>query len=491
MQPLSPARFISLFVLFAVIVGGLFFASGNKPSPEPPEPPTPPPFPPKHAEQIRSGIKEFLGKGYLGYDLYANSDSCTYALFDLADESHVDIHDGTGWNGRFASGESKTELFEEYFGTAKLSGKHGGFSGEITTSFKSSALRNRSHSFATANITQTYYRLTLLESAPLKEEVATDLNEMEPVALFDKYGTHYLKSIYIGGRVSFSSFIDRSTVSTNFKIEAGVDAAYGESVSGSASGGGVDKKDIEQINTNKTLLVRGGDPAEAAKIMTGTGEPSENYAKWSKSVPDHMTISDIANKGMIPIYMLVENAERQAELEAAWISYMEEHTDDVLKEGEPEVIKKTSQFFAKEFEGGRNISVAPYHWNWEFYYPTISNDAVTLQFDSGSNSLEDKDIVLIKTTEDTFKDSWKDYVYLGSFKKKNNSYYWIEYGAKTDWRIERVVPANDKRIRFGDQVMIKNIHFDQYLAPTKDGFLTTAAEEFIWTLEAVPTPDEE
>lgn len=474
MKPCNICRklFASLFVISVFFA--LYQVSKDKP-----------PYDPLHAEQIRAGIKEFLGRGYRGYEFYADPRSISLPLFDLPDEKDVNIQDGTEWDGRFASGETKTEFYNEFFGAASVSGIYNGFSGEITSNFNKSTLKSRANSFATANITQTYYRLDLLDSAQLKKDVLNDLLNMEPVALFDKYGTHYLKSIYIGGKISYSSFVDRTKISEGFKLEATVKASYAEVVTGSASGGGVDKKDIEQVTSNKRLLVKGGDPAEAARIMNSVGEPSENYTAWSRSVPKNMTISDIANGGVVPIYELVEDPERQEILKDAWEPYMASHTDETLKEDEPEVIKKNSSFLAKS-EDGRYFGEAPYDWSYSFYYPTMTDSGIELQLDSGSESLENNNNVKIKTSE-SFDGGWADYVYLGAFFWKGNLYYWVPYDAKTNWIIKRVIPGSDPNIRYGDEVLIKNDHYDQYLAPAKNGFLTTTDDPYSWTLLSVPT----
>ena len=438
------------------------------------------PYDPAHAQQITKGIEEYLGKGYRGFQYYANPESCTFSLFDLAGEKHVDIHQTPSWEGRFASGENKTEFYDEFFAKASVSGVYDGFSGEITSNFTKEALKNRAHSFATANIAQTYYRLTVLDSARLKEDVLKDLMNMEPVAFFDKYGTHYLKSIYIGGRISFSSFVDRSKVTENFNIEAAVNASYAEVVKGSASGGSVAKSDIEQVTRHKKILVKGGNPALASNIQDGVGEPSKNYNDWSTSVPQFMSISDIADNGMVPIYELVEDEQRRADLEKAWKPYMEAHTDDVLKEGEPEVIVKNASFMLKS-EDGRYFGKAPYDRWSQYYYPTISSTGMELKLDSGDEALETNHNVQIKTTE-SFDGSWAEYVYLGAFKLKKWLYYWIPYGAKTNWIVEKVIPSSDPRVRYGDAVRIRNEHFNQYLSPSDDGYLTTIDTLYSWTM---------
>ena len=87
----------------------------------------------------------------------------------------------------------------------------------------------------------------------------------------------------------------------------------------------------------------------------------------------------------------------------------------------------------------------------------------------------------IITTEE-FDGSWADYVYLGAFKLKKWLYYWIPYGAKTNWIVEKVIPSSDPRIRYGDAVRFPNEHFDQYLSPSDDGYLTTIDTLYSWTM---------
>lgn len=434
-----------------------------------------------HATQVTKGINEYLGKGYKGYQYYANPESCTSSLFDLSAPNVVDIQKAPSHKERFASGENKSQFFDQFSAGVSAGGSYDGFSGEITSNFEKQVLSDRSISYATAHHTQTYYRLTVLDSAPLKAAVKSDLASLEPVALFDRYGTHYLKSIYIGGRISFSTYIDRSSVSQGFDIKATVTAAFDKVVEGSASSESVNKSDVEHMASNKQIDVMGGDPAEASNITSSKGEPSATYNKWARSVPDYMSIADFADKGLVPIYELVSDPGRRAELEKAWEQYMAAHTDEVLKQ-KVIAIKKNSKFKLRS-QDGRYFGVAPYNKTYAYYYPTISNKAVTLKFAGNKEVLENNNNVKIKTTEKFKKEKWSKRVYLGGFKDKKWLYYWTTYGAKTNWFIERVVPATDSKLYFGERVYIKNEHFDEYLAPTGNGFLTTVKKPYEWTIE--------
>lgn len=66
-----------------------------------------------------------------------------------------------------------------------------------------------------------------------------------------------------------------------------------------------------------------------------------------------MTISDIPNGGLIPIYELVSDQDRKQKLIASWNEYMASNTSQLLTE-EIQVVKKND---------GRYLVKAPYHSN--------------------------------------------------------------------------------------------------------------------------------
>jgi hypothetical protein len=456
---------------------------------------TPPPFSREvsqvHTGQVVESIGKYLGRGYRGWQFYADPRSCTLPLFDLGDLSVIDVQDAPGYEGRFISGERKTSFYNKLTGDVSVSGTYEGFSGEVTTTFGTEALENRHNSFATSLNTHTYYSLTLLDKAPLLDSVRSDLASMEPIQLFEKYGTHYLKAFYLGGRVQYSSHIDRSRVSKNFRIKASMTASYLKMVEGKAAVGNINKRDLEQISTNQKLKVIGGEPDLAKDVEQGIGASSEKYNAWAKSVEGRMSIADFEAGGLRPIYELVEDAGRRSELEAAWESFMEGKTDKSLTEADPPSVKQNSKFRLIH-KNGRKFGKAPYNASYSYYYPKMSgSEAAILQFGGDKSDLNDGNSVEIKTTEsfdDTWTGKWSERVRLGAFGNKHNLYYWDEYRNKTDWTILRNVPSfEDNAIRFGDEVKIRNDAYrDQYLVPDSNGYLTTATElnntENVWVI---------
>ena len=463
---------------------GICVASCSKK--EDPDPtPEPLPYEKAHTTQVKNSIEDFLGKGYKGYQFYANPKSCTKPLFDVSDHSVVEIQKAPSYKGRFISGETRSEFYDAFSANISVAGSYDGFSGEITSNFNKSVLSNRSHSFITSHITQTYYRLTLSDTASLLPAVEKDLQTLEPKKLFNRYGTHYLKSIYIGGRISFSSYMDRTKIKQSYDLKATVDAAYLKLVKGSASAETVNKSAFDQIVSNKEIDVMGGDPAKANSIVDGSGEPSSVFNAWAESVPEYMSIADFADGGLVPIYELIGDPQRKATLEKAWNVYMAANTAEILKQPPPAVVTKNAFFYLKSSDG-RYYSKAPYNATYAYYYPTIANKAQKLRFGGANEPLRSKHVVTIKTSEqfkDTLVAKWSTRVYLGAFQLKHWVYYWTKDAAKTNWYVEKVVPSSDDKVYFGDQVMIRNEHFDQYLWPEKDGFLTTKTENYVWTIE--------
>ena len=470
------------FLLTGIIA--LFLIScSEKEDPKPK--PEPLPYEKAHAAQVVSSIEDFLGKGYKGYQFYANPKSCTHSLFDVSDHSIVKIQKAPSYKGRFVSGETLSEFYDAFSANISVAGSYDGFSGEITANFSKDVLRNRSHTFIASHITQTYYRLTLPEAAPLLPVVEEDLQTLEPKKLFDKYGTHYLKSIYIGGRISFNSYIDRTKVKQSYDLKATVDAAYLKLIKGSASAETVNKTAFDQVVSNREVDVMGGDPAKANSVVDGSGEPSTVFNAWSESVPEYMSISDFADDGLVPIYELVADSERKKQLVDAWQKYMADNTAEILKQEPPAVVMKNASFYLKTGDG-RYYGKAPYNVTYSYYYPTIADKAQKLQFGAAKKPLHSGHNVTIKTTEkfsDSLLEKWSVRVYLGAFQLKHWLYYWTKDSAKTNWYIEKFVPSSDDRVHFGDQIMIRNEHFDQYLWPEKDGFVTTKVEPYVWIIE--------
>lgn len=405
-------------------------------------------------------------------------------MFDVSDPKAIEVQESPSYDARFISGQSKKEYFEQLSASILLGGNYAGFSGEVTGSFSKQTLTNTNNVYATANVTQAYYRLKLNDQACLTARAVEDIAGLTAEALFDKYGTHYLKSIYIGARVSFTSHADITRVSKNFDIRATVKAAYAEVVKGEVSGGSVTRDDLQEVANNRHIRVMGGDPARANAIVEGTGELSDNYNAWSESVPDYVSIADFDNGGLAPIYQLAATPERCAELEEAWKIYMAAHTNQILVKENPRPVPVYKNSSIKLLSSDdRYISKAKSAIR--YYYAKLGQNAIGLKLGGNKKPLVTGSIVSIKTT-DTFKKKWRKYNLLGAFGDATELYYWKDYGSKTNWIIEKVDPNPEGApIYYGEQVYIRNESYtNQYLTPHKNNYLTTKkAKKHKWRIE--------
>jgi hypothetical protein len=422
------------------------------------------------------GAHEFLGKGYEGWAYYADPRSILKPLFDLSDLSVVEVQQAPSFDETLIYGETRNSYFNQLSAKISLAGAYEGFSGEVSAAFNNDVLNNSSNVYATNKAVQAYHRLTLKDAARLLPDAAEAIADAEPEVLFATYGTHYLRSVLIGARVFFSSYVNSSQVTKNFQMSAAVKASYLELVKGEASGGVVNKDDLNKVAGNRHIRVMGGDPAKANAIMDAKGNAAEHYRQWAESVPDFVSIADFGRGGLVPIYELAATPERRAALELAWGPYMLAQTnplllDDPAPPPSPVAIKKNARV---KLRNADDRYVAASESATRYYYARMGNKALTLQLDGGGRPLVHGSSLSIRTTE-SWKGKWKARTYLGAFADAHQLYYWDDYGSKTNWIVEKASGGQTgEAIHYGDRVWIRNEAFaDQYLCTDSNNYLTT------------------
>ncbi|MEO1592779.1 MAG: MAC/perforin domain-containing protein [Cyanobacteria bacterium J06632_22] len=448
--------------------------------------------PPLNDNQIKA-IQNFLGTGYRAYDYYADPSSITQSLFDFSEEqtlsTYADLLDSSGFSSRFFQGENQKDYFQNISISIGLSGKYEGFSGEVNRSFDWEKSTESHHQVFNYTDMIAQYRLTITENAPLIASVKADLEgNLHPTQLFDKYGTHYLHSVLIGGRVSLVSHYDTNSSSSTVSAKTVASAAFLELLRGETSTSAEIRQFAKAAVLNRKILINGGDPALAVSIRDAeTGKMSESYAAWVSSLETQPSIADFVNDGLRPLYMLAESTERRAELKTAWEHYLKERNAYIVDAKTPEVVAKnaTVQLQAND---GRYIQEA--HATLHYYYPKLSaskGDAMSFQLTGDGAPLTSGTNLSIKTTE-KFKDTkwrhWSTHTYLGKFGNVTELYYWKEYGSKTNWIIEKADPISGPTIHYGDAVTIRNEHYaNKYLQPGKDGYLMLKKEKYTFTFD--------
>jgi len=431
------------------------------------------------------GAREFLGKGYEGWAYYADPRSILKPLYDLCDLGVVEVQEAPSFDETLIYGESRSSYFNQLSAKVSLSGACEGFSGEVSGAFSNDVLNNASNVYATNKAVQAYHRLSLTDEARLLPEAADAIANADPLVLFRTYGTHCLRSVLIGARVFFSTYVNSSRVTQDFQMSAAVKASYLALIKGEASAGLVDKSDLAQVSGNRHVRVMGGDPAKANAIMDAKGDAAEHYRQWAESVPDFVSIADFGRGGLVPLYELAASPERRAVLERAWGPYMLAQTnplllDDPAPPPSPVAVMKNARVRLRNAD---DRCIAPSESAPRYYYAKMGNKPLTLQLDGGSRPLTHGSLLSIRTTE-VWKGKWKARTFLGAFGNAHQLYYWDDYGSKTNWFVEKLKGRNGDPIHYGDPVRIRNeAYANQFLCTDSDNYLSTGKMPQTWVFE--------
>jgi MAC/Perforin domain/Hemopexin len=192
------------------------------------------------------------------------------------------------------------------------------------TAFRATDLRSEEDSYyALRSSFIAFWNISLINvpSAPTLEKEVANLpedplepsNRAEYARIFDKYGSHYVKSAWVGGKASLVFIVAKSSQLTKDEIRAGIQAAVGGIVSGSMSS---DQKTVgDRFKSNSTCKVfgSGGDRLELAKL---TSLQEEAYGKWIQSVKQNPQVIEL---GLSGIWTLVKNPAKAEALKAAYI----------------------------------------------------------------------------------------------------------------------------------------------------------------------------
>lgn len=450
--------------------------------------------------EIKSQIaNRYLGRGYKGWEYYARARSVTLPLFDFSDsskfENYIDFVDTPSYSNQFIRGKSEKNYFNNLSASVGLKFPYEGFAFEVNSSFNWTTDSTTTREYFNYSECINRYRLTLKRKPPLLAEVKEDFIKLSANQLFDKYGTHYLSSVLIGGRISFLSHIDTSKLTDIQKVhlDGSIKAAATESIKSesTASVTNDNKSVVDEAKTNRIMSVEGGDPLKAAPIIDkSTGEIAKAYDEWANTLnqPQYLSISDFVSDGLRPIFELAVDADapidRQKELEKEWGTYLKKRTGTIVDAVPPQPVMK-SDSIKLAAQDGRYLSYSKS--GMSYYFARLAPDSVLHNLGGANECLVDGSNVNLITTEpfkDNFWGDWSKRTWLGAFATDRELYYWNSYGSKTNWIFERVDTSTGREIHYGDEVYIKNEEYDQYLVPYKDGYVTTRkGEKYKWIIK--------
>jgi MAC/Perforin domain/Hemopexin len=131
--------------------------------------------------------------------------------------------------------------------------------------------------------------------------------------IFDRFGTHYVKCAWVGGKASLVFIVSKSSKLTEQEIKIGIQASIGGLVSGNVSS---DKKDtIEALKNNSSCRVfgSGGDKILLAQLSK---LDEKGYNEWLESIKLSPEVIQLEVAG---IWTLLENQVAAEVLKRAYI----------------------------------------------------------------------------------------------------------------------------------------------------------------------------
>lgn len=158
--------------------------------------------------------------------------------------------------------------------------------------------------------------------------IREDADESQIVGLIDKYGTHVLTNVTMGGRFDLNYLYTKKSTSETTDIHASLQASY-RFIKGSTDI--KDKEDSKEIVENSTTFIRtyGGsvtvDPGSVQKAL-------DSYAKWSEQVQaGSVTLVDASE--VIPIWDVIKAmGDDYKEFGKAVQTYCEKATENAFAE---------------------------------------------------------------------------------------------------------------------------------------------------------------
>lgn len=348
------------------------------------------------AEEILPGV-EAIGAGYNPFLEYASADSITVQLFDwskgpfkkvsfnqkykVPEIVDVQQHDRAIYSN--ISGSSINSFQKTLGGSVGISGDYNLFSGSLTVEFAEQSLTKSENEFTRIQQTIDKWSLRLPVVDDLKKYLSTSIKDhfgglqktdAAAMEFFNRFGSHFLAGIVMGGRAVYSSATNKLRVDRSYSIETEAQASY-EFLTGQISAEAKAKYQTAvnsfNMTSESTASVVGGDAIKAVTAFDGKG----GFAQWRDSVgtsPDFVQFV-----GAVPLVGI-------------WTLFPDKDT-------------------AKFYENFFNMVWAPEQSRKYQYYPNYIDSMIVI---NGGNSGIQPPVGYTKIPFDLNSDAGGDYIYL-------------------------------------------------------------------------------
>jgi hypothetical protein len=320
-----------------------------------------------HAQSTFPG-QGIMGKGYNVFGEFANNKSIgRYKLFDFSKMAtttdqfgHVlpdliYIENISDHIITTVEGNSIEEYSKQLSENMGLSGKSFFFKGSIDMQFKDSYQSNASIFYYTYMDINTKWRASIDTRNVdkmiqyLDEQFKKDLETLSPKEIFELYGTHFISSAYLGGRIDYSSVSQLNSNTTKNDVKLAVTAKYGI-VNGNYSLDDNSKTVLSNAKTTTRLSVVGGNSE-----FTNTLTNNEQYQKWAEGISSEPVLCGFDDKSLVPIWILTTDLARKAQLEDYY------NTTILPKYPYPIYFKEDPVLDGKNFVANYSVSISGFN----------------------------------------------------------------------------------------------------------------------------------
>ncbi|MGH8656739.1 MAG: hemopexin repeat-containing protein [Gammaproteobacteria bacterium] len=129
---------------------------------------------------------------------------------------------------------------------------------------------------------------------------------------FERYGTHYIKRAWVGGKAMLAFTIAKSSQMTKEDIQAGLKASYGGFGSGSVSTTQQEHKEKLQNNSECTVFGKGGDEIRLAALSS---LDEAKYNEWLATIKENPQVTEFEAVG---IWTLISDKKKAQALMDAY-----------------------------------------------------------------------------------------------------------------------------------------------------------------------------
>lgn len=289
---------------------------------------------------------EVIGAGYDIFGEFASAKSIKVQLFDWTKAqktSPVNFQPGKVIPEFVDAQQQDVAMYTNNSGTTinkyqtnfssnvNISGQYNLFSGSISNDFSSEEVRNAENEFVRIQqsitlwslaIRPDYKNLRTLLLDDVRKAIDDANTEQAYDELFEKYGSHFLTSIIMGGNAIISSSTNKRYVNKTFLNETVAKASF-QMFTGQLSTEDQTKYKKSRLsfehNSNSRQFVVGGKGAVGTKVFSGNKEDFDAWAKTVGESPDFVNFAENPLTGIWKLCKDVEQANKMQEyFEQTW-----------------------------------------------------------------------------------------------------------------------------------------------------------------------------